>query len=87
VIGDAVKVMRIATGEETEELDNDCAKVPPASPEAARHHSPSECVGTRKETTIGKTDPKYISTSYTERANLTMQSERCGYDRVAAANA
>jgi hypothetical protein len=46
---------------------------PPSSPEAARRHSPSECVGTRKHTITGNPDPKHISTSYTERQNLTMR--------------
>src|SRR5437870_10153654 len=34
---------------------------PPASPEAARRYSPSECVGTRKEEIIGEPDAKHIS--------------------------
>src|SRR3954469_1682992 len=46
---------------------------PPASPEAARRYSPSECVGTRKHTITGNPDPDHISTSYTERQNLTMR--------------
>jgi len=46
---------------------------PPASPEAARRYSPSECVGARKDKITGNPDPRHISTSYTERANLTMR--------------
>jgi hypothetical protein len=46
---------------------------PPSSPEAARRYSPSECVGTRTETITGNPDPKHVSTSYGERANLTMR--------------
>ncbi len=46
---------------------------PPSSPEAARRYSPSECVGTRKHTITGNPDPKHVSTSYTERHNLTMR--------------
>jgi hypothetical protein len=42
---------------------------PPASPEAARRYSPSECVGTRTENITGNPDPKHVSTSYAERAN------------------
>jgi hypothetical protein len=46
---------------------------PPSSPEAARRYSPSECVGTRTENITGNPDPKYVSTSYAEKANLTMR--------------
>jgi IS1 family transposase len=46
---------------------------PPSSPEAARRYSPSECVGTRKHAITGNPDPKHVSTSYTERHNLTMR--------------
>jgi IS1 family transposase len=46
---------------------------PPASPEAARRYSPSDCVGTRKHKMTGNPDPKHVSTSYVERANLTMR--------------
>ena len=46
---------------------------PPASPEAARRYSPSDCVGTRKDKITGNPDPKHVSTSYVERANLTMR--------------
>jgi IS1 family transposase len=46
---------------------------PPASPEAARRYSPSECTGTRTHNVTGKPDPQHISTSYIERQNLTMR--------------
>src|SRR5579864_5046355 len=46
---------------------------PPASAEAARRYSPAECVGARKDTITGEPDPKHISTSFTERHNLTMR--------------
>ena len=38
-----------------------------------RKYSPSECLGARKDTITGNPDPKHISTSYSERANLTMR--------------
>jgi IS1 family transposase len=57
--------------------DIDCSMLiklygePPSSPEAARRYSPSECVGTREHKITGTLDPKRVSTSYVERANLT----------------
>lgn len=44
------------------------------APEAARgRYSPTECVGARKTKIEGKPDPKYVSTSFAERQNLTMR--------------
>lgn len=36
-------------------------------------YSPADCVGARKDRIEGDPDPKHISTSYAERANLTMR--------------
>jgi hypothetical protein len=58
------------------------APEPPASPEAARRYSPSDCVGARKEKISGNPDPRYISTSYTERANLTMRLSMRRFTRL-----
>jgi hypothetical protein len=49
---------------------------------AGRRYSPAECVGTRQETITGSPDPKYISTSYTERANLTMRMAMRRFTRL-----
>ena len=43
------------------------------APEAQKRYSPAECIGARKETVTGNPDPEHISTSYAERANLTMR--------------
>ncbi len=41
--------------------------------EAVRRYSPAECTGTEKRRINGSPDIKHVSTSYVERANLTMR--------------
>jgi hypothetical protein len=40
---------------------------------AEARYSPGEVVGRRTQTVVGEPDPRFISTSYTERQNLTMR--------------
>lgn len=45
----------------------------PAPDGPERRYSPAECTGTSMETVIGVPDYRHVSTSYAERANLTMR--------------
>src|SRR6185437_13868472 len=38
-----------------------------------RRYSPAECVGCERKAIMGYPDPEHVSTSYIERANLTMR--------------
>ena len=49
-----------------------------ASGENETRYSPAKCIGCLCEVAVtGNPDPKHVSTSYVERANLTMRHNTC----------
>jgi hypothetical protein len=54
-------------------------------PGGEKRYSPAVCTGCEKHVQIGNPDPAYVSTSYVERANLSMRMGMRRFTRLTKA--